>query len=230
GAGGPGSGAGGPAAQPKPFPLYVENGSHYFQAGAGEEFSLTLTPLGGHSVQGKWRVVEVSTGQEVAGGEVKAEKGQTASLQFTTPRAGLYRLDPPTGYWHVAKVGFDDRPLVVEASRRRPLKLWTPRENQLLWFFVPPGTRSFVVGIVAGGWPDVKLRVRDATGKVVFSSDHLRRGDQVSLRVPKGQDGHVWSLGINGLRVAFEVYDVPPYLAPQPGRLLVPRECLPKAQ
>ncbi len=206
------------------YPLFVERGSHYFLAKAGEKFALELKPLGGHSVQGKWRVIQVAAGQEVAAGEVKAAKSETASIEFTVPRAGVYRLDPPTGYWHVAQVGFGPRPMVVEASAKRPLQLWTPSERQWLWFYVPRRTRSFVVGILGGGWPDVKLRLRDATGKVVFASDHLRRGDDVSVRVPGGQDGKVWSLAINGLRVSFCLYDVPPYLARRPAELMVPHE------
>ncbi|MBC7287933.1 MAG: DUF4838 domain-containing protein, partial [Armatimonadetes bacterium] len=162
----------GPAAQQvQPYPLFVEQGSHYFLAQAGEKFSLELRPLGGHSVQGQWRVVEVASGREVAGGEAKADKDQAVTISFAGPRQGLYRLDPPTGYWHVAQVGFGPRPLVVEASEKRPLQLWTPRESDWLWFYVPAGTKSFVIGILGGGWPDIRLRVRDGAGNSAFSSD-----------------------------------------------------------
>ncbi len=208
----------------KPYPLFVETGSHYFIARAGERFQIKLTPLPGHSVQGKWRVIRVRDGREVAAGEVKAEKGRAATISFRVRSAGLYRLDPPTGYWHVARLEFGHRPLVVEASRQRPMRLWTPRETDFLWFWVPPGTRTFVIGLISGGWPDIRLRIRDGSGRIVFSSNRLRAGDQVSIRVPPGQDGRVWSLGINGLRVALEIYDIPPYLARQPDELLVPRE------
>lgn len=116
--------------------------------------------------------------------------------------------------------------MVVEASRRRPLQLWTPSERQWLWFYVPARTKTFIIRISGGGWPDVKLRVRDGNGSVVFSSDRLRREDGVSIRVPAGQGGKVWSLGINGLRVKFELHDIPPYLARKPAELLVPEEAV----
>ncbi len=189
---------------------------------------------------------------------MKGERGQPAVLTTTLADAGVYVLDPGTDYWKAAQLEFDRRPLSVWCGRadqqgKPPLRLWMPRLDQPLYFYVPKGTRHFVIGIVDGGFPQTTVELRLADGTVVrrenlLSGDQLciivdedRRqyGDiaeipkqtvlpsqQLSVIVPKGADGQVWSLSLSSLRCVVELYDVPPFVARHPSELLVPEDSL----
>jgi hypothetical protein len=207
-------------------PLYVEKGLHYFLGRRGEKLALPLRPQPGQALQGHWRVTYVPTGETVAEGDVRAAKDEPATLTFLLPREGLYALDPGTSFWHVAEVDWAGRPFAVRADASAPLQLWTPRPDQPLYFYVPPGTRTFVVSLLEGGWPGWRVIIRDATGQTIVDDKDLRAGDDISVVVPPGHAGQVWSLGFSALRGCIALHDVPPYLAPHPQDLLVPRECV----
>ncbi|HIE50296.1 MAG TPA: DUF4838 domain-containing protein [Armatimonadetes bacterium] len=240
-------------------PLFVESGTHYFLGKGNETLRLTYTPYPNppHTVQGHWVLRKADDGNLVAEGDVEAERGQTATVEFRLPADGIFAFEPGTGYWKAAQIGFDVRPLVVWAGRaqvpgkpkRTPLRLWLPRLNQPLYFFVPKGTKHFVIGIASGGDPFTTLVLRTADGTVVLK-EKVVAGDQISVIVeedkaqygemsemakhtvlpshqssvivPKGKDGQIWSLALSSLRCVVELYDVPPYLARHPSELLVP--------
>jgi len=105
---------------------------------------------------------------------------------------------------------------------RRPAGEAAPAAAAPLYFYVPKGTRSFVVSIADGGWPHTTLVLRTADGQTVVADKQVLARDQVSLVVPEGKDGAVWSLALHSLRCVVELYDVPPYLARHPAELLVP--------
>jgi len=219
----------------KRSPLFVESGVHYFVGKKGESLRLTFTPFGrGHTVKGHWTLRRVGEDGPVAEGDVKAEKGEAATVELTVPSDGVFALDPGTGYWRAAQVGFDVRPLSVWAGRadeprrpkRTPFRLWLPRPGQPLYFFVPKGTRHFVIGIASGGDPFTTLVLRTPDGKAVLEDKRILSGDQVSVIVPPNQDGAVWSLALSSLRCLVELYDIPVYLARHPAELLVPEDAV----
>jgi len=212
-------------------PLFVETGVHHFVGRKGEALRLTYTPFDrGHTVDCHWVLRRAGEDKPAAEGDVKAEKGKEATAEVAIPSDGLWAFDPGTKYWRAAQVGFDARPLSVWAGRgdrpgeprRQPLRLWLPRLNQPLYFYVPKGTRSFVVGIADGGWPHTTLVLRTADGQTVVEDKQVLSRDQVSVVVPEGADAAVWSLALHSLRCVVELYDVPPYLARHPAELLVP--------
>ncbi len=243
-------------------PLFVESGTHWFIGRAGEVLDLGYRPFDkGHTVDCRWTLRDAG-GKPVARGRVKAAKGKSAAVRVTLPESGLYAFDPGTGYWHAAQIdGFDDRPLVVWAGRadrpgvprRVPLRLWLPRPGQPLYFFVPRGTRHFVIGIVSGGDPFTTVRLRTADGMVVLDDNVLagsevsvivegdRReygaesamannsivpGHETSVTVPNGADGGIWSIELSSLRCIVELYDVPPWLARHPAALMAPEDAI----
>jgi len=214
-------------------PLRVEDGVHIFAAKAGERLSLTYTPFDrGHTVDCHWTLRRVGEAKPVAEGDVKAAKGKPATVAVTVPSDGLFAFDPGTDYWKAAQIGFGERPLVVWAGRadqpgrprRKPFRLWQPWAKQPLYFFVPKGTRHFVVGIASGGDPYTTLVLSTADGTTVVDDKKVLSGDQVSVIVPHGKDGAVWSVSLSSLRCVVELYGVPPYVARRPGELLVPEE------
>lgn len=239
-------------------PLFVESGLHLFRSEGAETLRLGYTPFdSGHTVDGRWSLSR-EDGQPVAQGTVKAERGQRAIARLQIREPGIYALNPGTDYWKAAQLEFPPRPLSVWCGRadqedKPPLRLWLPRLDQPLYFYVPRGTRQFVIGIVEGGFPQSTLELRLADGTVVrrenilagdqlsiiIDEDRRQYGDiaempkqavlpsqQLSILVPKGADGQVWALSISSLRVVVELYDVPPYVARHPAELLVPEDGL----
>lgn len=246
----------------KRSPLFVESGMHYFVGHKGETLTLTYTPFdSGHTIDCRWTLKRVDKAETVvAQGEAKAEKGRPATITLSLPADGIYAFDPGTDYWKAAQVEFDERPLSVwcgqfdkpRQPRRTPLRLWLPR-GEPLYFFVPKGTRHFVIGIVSGGNPftDIVVRTADGTevvkGRIVAGSqisviveEDVRQygatsamaqglilpGCEIVVRVPKGKSGQIWSLSLSSLRCHLELYDVPPFLARHPAELLVPEDAL----
>ncbi len=239
-------------------PLFVESGVHLFAGKGGERLRLTYTPFdSGHTVDCRWSL-QREDGQPVSRGWVQAERGQPATLETTLDEDGVYAFTPGTDYWRAAQIGFDARPLSVWCGRadrvgKPPLRLWLPRLDQPLYFYVPKGTRHFVIGIVEGGFPQSTIELRLPDGTVVrrenvLSGDQLciivdedkrQYGEiaempkqtvlpsqQLSVRVPNGADGQIWALSLSSLRCVVELYDVPPYLARHPAELLVPEDSL----
>jgi hypothetical protein len=242
--------------------LFVENGVHYFVGRKGEKVRLTYTPFdSGHTVDCRWTLKRIDGKEQmIAKGEVKAERGQPAAIDLMLHSDGVYAFDRGTDYWKAAQIEFDERPLSVwcgrhdepSEPRRKPLQLWFPR-GEPLYFFVPKGTKHFVIGIVAGGDPYTDLVVETADGTVV-ARERVVSKDQISVIVdedirqygvisemgkqavlpahekpvvvPKGKSGQIWRLRLNSLRCIVELYDVPPYLARHPAELLIPEDAL----
>ena len=243
-------------------PLFVESGIHHFLGRKGEKLSLTYTPFdAGHTIDCRWTLKHTGEGERaIAQGEVKAERGKPATVELDIPADGVYAFNPGTGYWRAAQIEFDKRPLSVWCGRsdkpgkprQIPLRLWQPK-GEALYFFVPKGTKHFVIGIASGGDPYTDLVVEIADGIVVVK-ERVVSNDQISVivdedvcqygaisemakwavspsheravSVPKGKDGQIWRLRLNSLRCIVELYDVPPYLARHPSELLVPEDAL----
>lgn len=217
--------------------LGLESGELFFTGEAGEHLELTLEPLHNHTVEGTWTLRAVETDETVATGELDAgERNVAQSFEVTLPEAGVYALEPGTGYWSASEVrGLGERPRSVWAGRgrapdepRRPgFRPWRPQPDEPFYFYVPEGMETFVIGIAGGrprAEPSVELRTDDGT--VVFTTDGDMRGEDVSVRVPEGADGRVWRIGVSSLRCVVELYDLPPYVAAHPAELLVPAEAV----
>ena len=213
-------------------PLYLESGIYYFRAKKGEELNLTYKPFPNHTIDCKYTLQDIK-GNVVAQGEVKAEKNQESSIKFVIPEDGIYIFDPGTTYWKSAMITFDHRPLSVWAARadypgqpkKEPFRQWSPK-GEPLYFFVPSGTKHFVVGFPFLGRMYSKVDMKDGNGKVIFSDDKVMSGDQVSIIVPDGSANQIWTIAITSLRNTVELYDIPPFLARHPAELLVPEDAI----
>lgn len=216
-------------------PLSVESGLHYFTARAGETITVSYKPFGaGHRVDCHWKLFRAEDHSLVQEGDLEAEKEKSVSFEIKILEDGLYILDPGTAYWRAAKIGLGKRPISVWAGRgrvpgkrrRKGFMLWYPRLDQPLYFFVPRGTEKFVIGIPAAGTRSTTLVLKTADGEEVLKREGLIPGEDVSVVVPEGKDGQIWSITLASLRVMIELYDIPPYISAHPAELLVPEEVL----
>jgi len=216
-------------------PLCVESGIHCFAGRKSEALKLSFTPFdAGHTVDGHWVLRRVGDEKPVAEGDIKAEKGRPAAMEATLPADGVYALDPGTGYWKTAELGFAPRPLSVWAGRAdepgkpkgKEFRLWLPRPDQPLYFYVPRRVESFVVGFPSVGQATTTLVLRTADGKAVLEDRRVASGDQVSVSVPPDARGAVLAMSLSSLRCVVELYNVPPWLARHPRELLVPQEAI----
>ncbi len=211
-------------------PLYLESGIYYFAAKKGEQLSLTYKPYPGHTIDCHWKLMDFEE-KLISEGDVKAEKGLEAAINIVIPENGTYIFDPGTTYWKAAEITFDVRPLLVWAARAdepgKPRKIafrqWFPR-GEPLFFFVPKGTKHFVIGFPFIGRTYTKVEIKDKDGKTIYFSDKIMSGDQISIVVPEGCDRQVWSIALTSLRDTVELYDIPPFLARHPAELLVPED------
>ena len=218
--------------QIKNSPLYLESGVYYFKAKKGEQINLTYTPFPNHTVDCQWKLMNLDE-KVISESHIKAEKNQQAQITITIPDDGIYIFDPGTTYWKSAEIAFDTRPLSVWAGRAdesgKPKKVafrqWSPK-GEPVYFFVPKGTKNFVIGFPFTGRTYTKIEVKDENGNIVYSSDKVMSGDQISIIVPEKSDGQIWSMSLTSLRNTVELYDIPPFLARHPSELLVPQEAI----
>jgi len=218
--------------QIKNSPLYLESGVYYFKAKKGEQINLTYTSFPNHTVDCQWKLMNLDE-KVISESHIKAEKNQQAQITITIPDDGIYIFDPGTTYWKSAEIAFDTRPLSVWAGRadesgkpkKVPFRQWSPK-GEPVYFFVPKGTKNFVIGFPFTGRTYTKIEVKDENGNIVYSSDKVMSGDQISIIVPEKSDGQIWSMSLTSLRNTVELYDIPPFLARHPSELLVPQEAI----
>lgn len=213
-------------------PLYLESGVYYFSGKKGEEIPLTYKPHPGHTIDCHWKFMTIDE-KIISEGDVKAEKDQPVDIKLSIPDNGIYIFDPGTTYWKSALITFDNRPLSVWAGRadepgkpkKIPFRQWSPK-GEPVYFFVPKGTKQFVIGFPFLGKIYSKIEIKNEDGKTIFLSDKVMNGDQVSIIVPAGSDSQIWSIALVSLRSTVELYDIPQFLARHPAELLVPEDAI----
>lgn len=142
------------------------------------------------------------------------QDGKEHSLKLEVPGAGLYWLD------------FQDNGAGWKISANPDLSFSLPlvRNKQSthmgdinrLFFYVPKGTTKICYFTRYG-----RGRVSGPDEKVLH--EFTRAGANVTIPVPPGADGKVWSLNNGHLEKDF-FYNIPNYVASSPESLLVPKE------
>jgi hypothetical protein len=109
-----------------------------------------------------------------------------------------------------------------------------------LYFFVPRGNTTFVLGVVEGGDPYSRVQIRTSDGKLLCDQ-RLLAGDQLSVNLRDAARDSITSSGRNdavddramilalsldSLRCVVEIYNIPPFVARHPSELLVPVDAL----
>ena len=184
-------------------------------SGRDGKLTATLAKVGGAAVETKDLAV--------------SEK--PARLQLTAPEKGVYGVriaTPPNGACRVVEPA--DAVIYVPRDTRRSQHATFPPVVDALYFYVPAGTKAFVLGAHTLASRETRVTVADGRGNTVQT--YTTTGGEKSVHVPPGADGQVWRLTLRGASAAHTsifLLGVPPFVAVDPSALLTPAECL-KAQ
>lgn len=158
-----------------------------------------------------WTLTD-GAGKSVASGKVPLD-GEPHKLSIKVPKAGTYLFEGKTSAgWRVK----------VESGRAMSLlnvrgqRLQHLGQMQEMYFFVPRGTRELHYF-----WSGGAHKVLDADRKII--GDVTSRDEVVTVPVPAGKDGQVWSLSPRAHGQLW-FYNAPNLLAASPAALLLPRE------
>ncbi len=140
--------------------------------------------------------------------------GRERRVTLTSDGSGLHVLEWDDGN-DMTHVEFpEDLPFTLRLPLNESVNL---RGRWSLWFYVPNGTET-----VAGYADQTSGQLLNDRGETVFSFSEMDRPGYFNVPVPEGQDGTVWQFkNCGGTR---RLINVPPYLAPEPEQLLLPRE------
>jgi hypothetical protein len=154
--------------------------------------------------EGEWRTVEQR--------DVPPDK-ETHEVVLTARSNGLHRV-----VWRERKTGTqiewpEDLKRTIESSPDQANGVWG---RQSWYFYVPEGTE------VIGGYARARAGgVFDPDGQAVLNFKKAPN-DYVSLPVPEGQDGRLWS--VRRMAGSFRLMTVPPFGARSAEDLLLPLE------
>ena len=225
----------------------VASGEFVFRAKQGESIRLNYQPPAGiTAINAHWKLRRKGESKFLAEGRITAPPGEAATCDIKIPSAGVWVIVPgqSEATLSAAEIAVTSRPHAAFAGRywdydkehviHDEFVLWQPTFDQPLYFFVPKGTRRFVIGL-DGAQEYGKMILKTPAGQVVFKDDQIMQsipsyklfGGRVAVTVPQGTDGKIWSLSLASHRCRVELYDIPPYLARHPAELLVPRELSP---
>lgn len=225
----------------------TKSGEYAFIAKRGEKVRVNYFPLDDNTaVDARWKLMRVGETKALAAGSVQSKNGERSRCELDIPSDGVFVLNPGQLSEKTAlgaEVNLGSRPHAAFGGRywdydprhviHEEFILWNPTLAQPLYFFVPKGTKRFVIGL-DGGREFSKLVVKTPDGRSVLENDKLMQsipsyklnGQQAQVLVPSGMDGKIWSLAVESYNCTVELYGVPPYLSRHPGELLVPAEAL----
>lgn len=224
---------------------FLGSASYFFRAKAGEDVRAVFDSPGG---SGEPLPMGEATGDKTGrfqiwykGADGKdldflleknppSSNGRPLLLGFKATRDGLYRLNVKMQQGGV-RADFKGRPHVLAAAAK-PGKSVLPndkvsgpesRNNTRYYFYVPKGTRDFLIDAASPGGKQAHVTFETADGKAV-TQVQVNSSAECLVHVPQDRDGCIWSLSLDASRGQVGLVGVPPWLAAHPEDLLVPRE------
>lgn len=140
--------------------------------------------------------------------------GETRTVVLKSPFDGLHRVTWNDGSDMTRVQWPAELPITFRSSIENPMAF---RGRWDLYFYVPEGTE-----IVGGYTNSTRGRMLDASGEQVFDFGTMDAAGYFSVKVSEGQDAGFWKF--ENSRGSRMLMTVPPYLAPHPSELLLPRE------
>lgn len=143
---------------------------------------------------------------------------------------GILDLEAPLTGVYTLRIGPKSWPNIQVANRYAVLKASGPGERiktvggglQNGWFYVPKGTREF--SIITRPQEPMTIEVRAPSGPLPRIEQKVQNFQEHRFTVADGDDGKVWSLKLPGRNMEFYFEGIPPFLASDPNRLIVPVE------
>ncbi len=147
--------------------------------------------------------------------DARLEPGETVTLQFSSPHAGLHKFFFRGPRFSGVTVSLDSsKPWSISSGAEAALPSLANMKASSAYFYVPKGTT-----IIGGHFLGRGLLLAPG-GEVVRSFD---KDGFFKIEVPVGLDGRLWRVsGIRGGNLP--LFSVPPYFAASPADLLLPRE------
>ena len=158
-----------------------------------------------------WKLSDAA-GKQVASGKVPLT-GEAHKIWIDVPKAGVYFFEAKSSAGWRLKVEPGQSVTLLNTRGQRLLHLGQMQE---MCFFVPKGTQTLHYF-----WSGSPHKVLDADRKVV--GDIKTSDEVVSIAVPAGKDGQVWSLSPRGHSQLW-FFNAPNVIAASPSALLLPRE------
>ena len=230
-----------------PTELPTKSGEYAFLAKRGEKVRVNYFPIDENSaIEAHWKLMRIGETRVLAEGSVTSTNGARSRCDVEIPSDGVFVVNPGQLSKTTAlgaEVNLGSRPHAAFGGRywdydsqhliHEEFILWNPVLSQPIYFFVPKGTRRFVIGL-DGGKEYTKTVVKTPDGASALENDTLLQsipsyklnGQQAQVNVPAGKDGKIWSLAVESYNCTVELYGVPPYVARHPSELLVPKEAI----
>lgn len=146
------------------------------------------------------------------------ERGNTGAFVLKSPHQGLHWIVVSGARWQKLELG-QEKPWTVTSALDIPSPSQGVTSAGNVYFYVPKNTK------VIGGHFVGRGTLINPEGKAVKNFDH---DGYVKIDVPEGMDGRLWK--VQQLRGGnFSLMTVPPYFAPSPRDLLLPREVVERA-
>lgn len=157
---------------------------------------------------------EEALDEPVAAQDVQIAPGQTAEISLSSPHKGLHWLFL-SGLSLGDGLELDPKKMwTVSSSPNAAMQTLAHMRMVDLFFYVPKGTKQIGGRIAKGaGW------IVNPEGELAADLDGAQI---VQVEVPQGMDGKLWQIKI--WRGNLALLTVPPYFAPSPDSLLLPRE------
>ncbi len=205
-------------ASPKPAvsqQMYQGSAEYAFHSHSGEplEFELTAGVIAHYRDRpaATWKVTN-GTGELIAQGKAPLD-GEAHQLQVKVPSAGTYFFEATSSAGWKLKVDAGRAISLISGRGQRLLHLGQMQE---MYFYVPKGTRELQY-FWSGGPHKVHGGDRKVLAEVKVSDE------VVTIPVPTGMDGTVWSLSPRPHSQIW-FFNAPNVFAASPSALLVPRE------
>jgi hypothetical protein len=204
----------------------VARGVLYASAGDTVKLTMRQYQVGRYAVKPAPVVITGPDGKEVHKASLPETSGQDATIEFTPPATGIYRITA-TADPNQARFMASSHPINLTAEKEPVHFISSVGE---VFLYVPAGTTEFGVRVNGEGFAEgVKATLCDPTGKVVEEKDNIAQACVLSATLAQPSTGEIWSLKLaKPSAVTMEDFDVtplgvPPFLAPSKEAMLKPQ-------
>ncbi|MEA3402508.1 MAG: right-handed parallel beta-helix repeat-containing protein [Armatimonadota bacterium] len=214
-------------AEPVRWPWLRRQGHFALYAQEGEEVSFLakFAQVGNYAGDEMPVTVTGPSGAEVHSAAVPFQS--EATVRFTAPQTGLYRIDADAGQNRLQLSGASHPMAIV--GEEAPIRLIHSAGD--FRFYVPPGVTEFGVRISGEGTGEaIRAALINPLGETVEEVDNQFQTHQFEVELPDPSEGQVWTLRLAKPSAMtwedhyVDLRGVPPLLTPAGTALIVPAQ------